>query len=74
MAHHIVVGSEPHPTKRGHSLRWYATVDIALSGASWYWRMVERDGQFLGPGSPGFPTVERAKEDALAVLLGDRFE
>lgn len=74
MTHHVMQLSEPHPTRHGFIQRYYATVDVSMSGASWHWNVVDHNGRFIGSPSGAFPTEGDALDSALKVLNGDCWE
>lgn len=74
MSYHTLVGSDPHPVRPGCTTRWYATVDIALSGGWWHRRLVDRNGNYASAPSARSPTEDDAKDDALKTLQGDWWE
>jgi hypothetical protein len=69
-----MVLTEPHPAKPGFISRYFAIVDVAMSGTSWFWRQVDDAGKYVGNASPAFPTEGVALDDALVKLNGDGWE
>lgn len=74
MTWHTMVLSEPHPAKPGFFSRYFAIVDVAMSGTSWIWRQVDDARKYVGNASTAFPTEDAALGDALAKLNGHGWE
>lgn len=73
MAYHTLLGRESQASRPGFSIPWFATVEVALSGSTWQWNLVDK-GVPVGVVKRGFATEDDAKADALATLDGDRWE
>jgi hypothetical protein len=69
-----MVLTEPNPTKPGYISRYFANVDVVMSGTSWFWQQLDHAGKHFGSKSPAFHTEEAALDDALAKLNGDEWE
>lgn len=74
MTYQTMVLSEPHTVRPGFITKYYATIDVAMSGSGWHWRLIDSDGQMLAALSSPFPTEEQARDDALRKLNGDGWE
>lgn len=74
MTWHTMVLTEPHATKPGFISRYFAVVDVSMSGTSWSWRQVDDAGKPVGTLSGAFATEDAALDDALAKLNGDGWE
>ena len=74
MTYHSMVLSEPDSANIGFIRRYYATIDISQPSTSCFWRQIDANGNYVGSVSASFPTVDDAKNDALHVLNGDRWE
>jgi hypothetical protein len=74
MTWHTLVLTEDHPTRPGFTSRYYATIDVVMSGTDWIWRQVDGNSQYVGPASAAFPTEDQAMQDALTSLNGDDWE
>jgi hypothetical protein len=74
MTWHTMVLTEPHPTKAGFISRYFAIVDVAMSGTNWFWQQVDDDGKHVGNASAAFAKEDAALDDALATLDGHEWE
>lgn len=74
MSRHTLIVHEPHPTKPGHYTLAYASVDVAMSGSRWHWRLQDLDGKYTGNASAAFSTEDQAKDDALNTLGGTSWD
>lgn len=74
MAWHTMVLSEPHPTKAGFISRYFAVVDVAMSGMNWIWRQVDHAVNYVDNSSAPLTTESDALNDALNKLNGDNWE
>ena len=71
MSHHLMVLSEADPSKAGYIRRYYATIDISLSGNKWYWQQIDAHGAPIGNANGPFDSEGNAKNNALITLNGD---
>ena len=74
MTWHTMVLSEADPRHNGFIRRYYATIEVAMSGTSWTWCLVDASGNYVDNASNPLPTEDTAKEDALKKLNGDKWE
>jgi hypothetical protein len=70
MTHHTMVITEPNPNHPGFISKYYATIDVTLSGTNWEWCQVEYSGKYIGNTYSPFATEDDAKADALRQLNG----
>jgi len=73
MTYHTMQLSEPDPSHAGFIRRYYATVDVAMSGTTWTWRQVDTNGSNVGKPSQSHATEDDALKDALNRLNGDEW-
>ncbi len=71
---HTMILSEEDPAHAGFSRRYYAMIEIAISGFSWQWTQVDSSGKHIGQPHSSFDSEIKAKGDALEKLKGDRWE
>ena len=74
MSFHTMALSEADPAHPGFKRRYYATIDVILSGFSWEWTQVDINGNYFGQTYSSFASEKEAKSDALAKLNGDNWE
>lgn len=74
MTWNTMILSEPDSAHAGFMRRYYATIDVAMSGTYWLWRQVDAHGNYVGTVSAQFSTEAEALQDALSQLGGDRWE
>lgn len=63
--------SEPDPNHQGFIRRYYAIIDVFMSGSDWHWIQTDSNGKFFGAMSGSHDTSEEALCDALRKLGGD---
>ncbi len=73
MSHHTMQLSEPDPNHPGFTRRYYATIDVSMSGSTWTWCQVDAHGSYFGQPSQGHTTEDIALNDALSKLNGDEW-
>lgn len=74
MTWHTMVLSEADPHRQGFIRRYFATIDVVMSGSAWVWQQVDANGSYFGHASAPQPTEDLAKSDALQTLNGDEWE
>ena len=74
MTWHTMILNDPYPTRTGFISKYFANIDVAMSGSSWIWRQVDDSGNYVGSASSPFATEDAALDDALKQLNGDEWE
>ncbi len=74
MTHHVMVLNEADSNHPGFIRRYYATIDVFMSGQNWEWCQVDYNGKYVGNNHTPFISEIDAKADALKNLNGDEWE